>query len=841
MRTLSLNPSTLATLSLAAFASLSGCAPKKASVPVVTDAHVVRAEAAPRSEIPKEPQMNVVAAPVPGEISLRGTEADRIVAEVSLNKAAILGKTFLYGSDLQYSAMNDAKYELVLQSMALGHLPVKFKIVGKNLQLIADQSSKFESDVNHPGLLVHEFPIVSETDENVTISMSRGSPLLASTVAEAADTPAAKQSWLRSLKYVSEGNYLMFETSIQAADGSVFEFMESVFPRENLVPADAKTLLADSVLEPLAERFRFLGAGKVFMDLPNVGRVQTEAASRFHLQGDKTVDWYVTPNVPEEYLPELRAGVEGWNRYSQAMWSRDMLSFKGKLPEGVKLGDPRFNVINWGNVAMAGAAYESQASDTLTGIQSHSLIYLPLAWVNIGKEYWARGELSDVQQNAPQILAKMMSHRSFAGKPLSVDCLADPSMKISIEARQNPESFAKELLKGVLFHEMGHALGLAHNFKGSLSWDFEKPEAIFSTSIMDYNQYQIERAAYESVDSIKGPLLEYDRQILSVLYNEGKDVKDTDAVLPACNDEETDSVAGGVDPLCIRYDSGKDPTQALASTIRLVIEADFKMAGAQSLPMALAQAAGDLGDASSVNLEKATEKVEALAKQALGLVNFYVATGANSINYMTRANLRSLQVFTPGSLPETYDETQMRARALKALQFVAGMDELPPAPATALTALEASAQAWVLTVPSLSADQLTTLQKQVTKSFSDANEKISTGPKSLLMQVRTRVLGSLARVSSAPFRMINGPEGRMDFEAITLSLLEWQINAPVRGKVRELAERAAYANSLMTYADTDEGKAAIVRVRAKIGEELSASKDETARENARKLLKTLKI
>ena len=70
------------------------------------------------------------------------------------------------------------------------------------------------------------------------------------------------------------------------------------------------------------------------------------------------------------------------------MWGKPGLIFAGKLPENVKLGDPRYNVIVWDNVQDGNAAYESQAADPITGIQSHSNIYIPFSWLKIAKEYW---------------------------------------------------------------------------------------------------------------------------------------------------------------------------------------------------------------------------------------------------------------------------------------------------------------------------------------------------------------------------------------------------------------------------------------------------------------------
>lgn len=756
-----------------------------------------------------------------------------MTAEVTLRKDAILDRDFLYGSDLQYSAINDSEYELVLQSLALGHVPVRFKIFGNTLQLLADQRLNFESDINHPERLVHEFKILAQTADDVTIEITRGSPLLA-TVLNGPTAPRERSSWIRSLEYVSDARLLMFESSLEGADGSVLEFMETIMPREAVVPAGVKPLLADADREPMAERFRFLGAGPVYMDIEGEGRVKTQAASRYLLAADKPIEWYITPNVPDEYLPEIKTGIEGWNRYSQKMWGRDMIRFAGKLPDGVKLGDPRYNVVNWDNVAMAGAAYESQATEPLSGIQSHSLVYLPLAWINIGKDYWEKGGLSEAQSASADRVHQLLAKRSFMDRKLPVNCIEDAAAKISLEARQNPEAFAKELLKGVLMHEVGHALGLAHNFKGSLSMDLDDDSTSFSTSIMDYNQYALERSAYESVESDKGPLLEYDRQILSVLYNNAKDLEGS-AVLPACENGDMDDVSNGADPLCIPYDSGKDPTEALLRTMALLQEESATFKGTRSLPRALLDASGDLGTAAVPEIDEVMARLVKHAIQVQGLVTYYVGSGAQSLNYMSRANIVSLYTTKPGIVPKGYDIDAMRSRTWTGLTYLAYLEHLPDASDAALKATFAATKTWLETTAAFkgaTAEEQAELRALADSLQTKVENRLWKSRDSVLGAVRARVLGELKRIPTAPFHL----DANRDYEALSLALLERQVLSPLEtGDKRSLSERGSCAIALSTFKDVSEGRAAVSRVKSALESEAKTSAEPRLREEARAL------
>lgn len=776
-------------------------------------------------------------------MSASGTE--RQEADATLVKSAILGQSFLYGADLQFSSMRDEDMATGLQSIAIGHYLAYFKIVGDKLQLLNDQTPNFESDVTHPDRLLHEFQILKQDAETITVRIERPSPTLV-TVLGNSKSAKERSGWVRSVEYVRDGNYLLMETTIEAADGSVAQFMESVFPRATLVPEGYKAILNDAGREPLADRYRFLDGGKVFLNLEE-GRVETAVANRFHIKDGKVIEWYVAGNPPEEFMADLRTGIEGWNRYFQAMHGRDGVKFMGRLPEGVKIGDPRYNVVLWDNVADAGAAYESQAADPLTGIQSHSLIYIPHAWINIGKEYWNNGSFSDAAEQAAQRMAKALRGRSHLGSKLRVGCLQDAAEHVSIEARQDPHSFARELLKGVVFHEMGHALGLAHNFRGSLSFDPDDSHAMFTTSIMDYNQYNAERQAFESVESEKGPLLEYDRQILSVLYNEGKDVKEADPVLVACNDDEADGTAGGVDPLCVRYDIGKDPTQQLLRSIALLSEEDAKSGRTQSLSRALNAMGEELlvDPAAIVDEAAATKAMSKLAAQSKGLVSFYTSVSANSLRYMTMANIKSLYIHKEEILPEGYDGSAMRNRAWQGVEFSAGLEQLPEVSVKAIAALGERTRAFLLATPAMQSlaegereEKLKQFLKPMGAVLGYAEGKDALG---VLARVRLRVLGSLVRVADAPFHMeVDEAGNRLDLEAKALEVLERNLTTQVAGKKRLVAERTAVITALKTFADTKEGEEAIERVKAALEKEKAAATDAREREEVRGLIAALK-
>jgi hypothetical protein len=640
-------------------------------------------------------------------LSKQATEASRKVrGQIRLVKSAIFDRVFLYGFDLQYSGSADPEYELILQSLALGHVPASFRRVGDSLQLVADQSRLFESNINHPELLINEYEIVGETSDTLTVNLiSNGSVL--NQVVNGLTAPAAKQVWVRSISFDETRNVLLQETGLLLADGSVQTFMESLLPRNALVPDGYKGLEANRDNEPLAERYRFIGGERVFVDVPvgegEVERLPTTFANRFNLSQSGTIDWYVTPNAPEKFMPAIRSGVEGWNRYFNPQHGRDVIRFLGRLPEGVKLGDPSYNVINWDSVAEAGAAYESQAADPMTGIQSHSLIYLPYAWYNIGINLWSqRVELSQQPTAAKlkQILSPKGAQLVFGSKNIlscmrSAEELALPLQAVlgaSDKAISDVtlDEFGKRLLTSTLFHEVGHALGLAHNFKGSLAFDGSQPESETnhtSYSVMDYNYFQAEMELFNELGGSEGPVLEYDRQIISQLYNGGKNVSETDPVIAACDDTEADNVAGGVDPLCVRYDLEKNPVDGVERAwTNLVNATGAGGVESQTLSEVLTsltdKAKSYVGNPESVKTEAdLNAAVKSMISKFSAISNYYIASGAQSLRINLRNNEPALHVWAVG-VP--VDENDFRTRYMKVLKDSMMLLELPDAPARRL-------------------------------------------------------------------------------------------------------------------------------------------------------------
>lgn len=135
-----------------------------------------------------------------------------------------------------------------------------------------------------------------------------------------------------------------------------------------------------------------------------------------------------------------------------------------------------------------------------------------------------------------------------------------------------PEWFVGPLIAELVAHEVGHTLGLRHNFKASSIYDLDKINSAevkgkkpFAGSVMDYLPVNIhswqdkeKQGDYGMIDI--GP---YDHWAIEYGYSISDKPEDLKAILKRASEPElqyaTDEDTWGPDPLARRYDFGADP------------------------------------------------------------------------------------------------------------------------------------------------------------------------------------------------------------------------------------------------------------------------------------------
>lgn len=171
-------------------------------------------------------------------------------------------------------------------------------------------------------------------------------------------------------------------------------------------------------------------------------------------------------------------------------------------------------------------------------------------------------------------MAMMRMHLSFMDWSREGDD-ADPNADVIDGV---PDWFVGPLLADLVAHEVGHTLGLRHNFKASALYTLDeinseemKGKKPFTASVMDYNPININfesgeiQGDYAMIDI--GP---YDMWAIEYGYTFGK----TDDIVARVAEPElqfgTDEDTWGPDPYARRYDFSKNPIDYAKNQIRAI-------------------------------------------------------------------------------------------------------------------------------------------------------------------------------------------------------------------------------------------------------------------------------
>ena len=466
---------------------------------------------------------------------------------------------------------------------------VNFKRVNDLLIVNENLEKSLQTDDIKTEKLEFIFRIVEENSDNLIVDFTEGFNSISIKLPFGAPELGIgiTDSYLKKITHYEDNAVmlnLVTRINLQGTIGSIlFKIIfEPVIENKNFKPTNAIELNNNGVRYFTSEQNWTPGSKK-----PKINAMKWDIS--------KEVVFHYSRNFPENHLDSLQASIGYWNE----VFGKDVLLLK-KLPEGVEPNDRGYNVIQWLDWDAAGSARADFKSNPYTGELLQATLHITSVFAKTRKLTKRLNQIFNEAKNAtvnqrglsnskdePQKMMGFLQLKGFTHHPL---CNRDhilaneadlstlqQTLQKTLEADGQTYS-EEELLEieqrlislyvtKVIAHEIGHALGLRHNFAsssqsevGAQEYDKLVRETIevgridknVGTSVMDYPQFW--DSAFLGTKITNSVPLAYDQKAIKYAYTgiPKNPTKDEKSIL-FCSDEEARAAENKIDN-CMIFD-----------------------------------------------------------------------------------------------------------------------------------------------------------------------------------------------------------------------------------------------------------------------------------------------
>jgi Met-zincin/Domain of unknown function (DUF5117)/Domain of unknown function (DUF5118) len=245
-------------------------------------------------------------------------------------------------------------------------------------------------------------------------------------------------------------------------------------------------------------------AESFFVRFVNRWRLEKRNPSAAVSEPIKPIVYYIDRTVPTEWKPWVRAGILEWNRAFEEAGFRNAIQVVDAPDDSLwSAEDARYSTVRWTATNRSVYAVGPSNVDPRTGEILNADVLVSAAWI----QTW-RGESGEYV--SPQLAIRSSFLEDSAASGMNGDnklCSLGEGLRRQaavtravLAAGAKPESatavrlYIGQALKALIMHEVGHTLGLRHNFRGSAGVtraqlsdrSYTKMNGL-GVSVMDYN------------------------------------------------------------------------------------------------------------------------------------------------------------------------------------------------------------------------------------------------------------------------------------------------------------------------------------------------------------------
>ncbi|MFO0809094.1 MAG: zinc-dependent metalloprotease [Gemmataceae bacterium] len=315
----------------------------------------------------------------------------------------------------------------------------------------------------------------------------------------------------------------------------------------------------------------------------------------------KRIVYWIEKSVPDEFRAAVREGILEWNKAFAKVGFRDAIEVRQQENEEFDPEDMNYNTFRWitneGGYAIGPSRVNPYTGEILDAdilfdadmvrfYKREGIIYRPDAreaasTIQAARRGWLlpsadalfggwddrdtpAARLRLLQRGLCQCAAHKSSELGFAMTVLAAQFNLKPGDKV-------PDEMIQQAVKETVMHEVGHTLGLRHNFKASTMLPNDKLHDLAETrkeglvgSVMDYNPTNLAPKGVKQGDYFTSTVGPYDYWAIEYGYKPDASADDLAKIASRCADPKLiystdEDLYGSADPLVNQWDLGNDP------------------------------------------------------------------------------------------------------------------------------------------------------------------------------------------------------------------------------------------------------------------------------------------